>query len=83
MEYPSDIQDILEYTRLKKKYRKKHKELIETFGFKNINKKQMYILLNLLKNFDNNGSKKTCRLCGKKFHIDLDEDICPTCQVIK
>ena len=94
-DYPQDVYDIIEYTKLRKKYPEKDKELRTTFGFsqKSITKKQMYVLLNILRDFDSNGSKIKCEMCGKKYHPDedLDEkdpnyveikDYCPECRKV-
>ncbi len=94
-DYPQDVYDIIQYTRLKKKYPKKDKELRTGYSFKkdSLTMKQMYILLRILRNFDDNGSKTKCEICGKKYNPeeDLDEkdpddvdtrNFCPECRKV-
>ena len=90
--YPQDVKDIIEYAKLRKKYPKKDRELRMSFGFdgKSITEKQMYVLLNMLRGFDGNGSKLRCEMCGKKFNPEEDvngkdpryvetKNYCPEC----
>jgi hypothetical protein len=77
--YPKDVQDIIEYTRLRKLYPGRELEFREMLGFKGvITKKQMYILLNLLRRL---GSVKSCALCGRKLETN-DESLCQECKKV-
>jgi hypothetical protein len=78
--YPKDIQDIINYTRLRRTYPRKEIEFRELLGFGNgtITRKQMYILLNLLRRLVG-GSKRACTLCGRKLEENV-ESLCLECK---
>lgn len=75
-DYPKDVQEIIEYTKLRKKYPGKNRELKIVNGFKEpITKRQMYLLLNALKEFDKSHAKSKliiCEQCGKEYDPDSD-----------
>jgi rubrerythrin len=78
-EYPRDVNDIIEYTRLRKKYPEKDREARQMFGFgAAITKRQMYILLDFLGRLDGKSQSKTCEMCGK-IH-ESDSSMCPDCK---
>jgi hypothetical protein len=95
-DYPQEVYDIIEYTKLRKKYPKKDKELRTGYSFnqkESITKKQMYVLLRILRNFDSNGSKTKCEMCHKRYNPDEDMDekdpdyvetknYCPECRKV-
>ena len=74
-EFPADVQQIIEYTKLRKKYPELDKALRANRGYKKESLKfgQMMVLLAELRKHDKNIKFPTCDMCGREF--DPEEDI--------